>query len=161
MWSPESGKKATCNIALLVLFSFYNHIHSMSWVTHQSISCLTDIIAVWLKLYFLQKMQCCWARLIGRWANSAKHCHPWQQNCSAGLPMAHPYCSSPPTSAQGESPKCQMGAGYEYPSLHLWKVTFHQHDAPILHPYENRALSLTVSHLTTICHILYHGRFKS
>ena len=87
--------------------------------------------------------------------NSAKHCHPWHQNCRAGSPMAHPYCGSPPTSARGESPKCQMGAGDEYPSLHLWKMSSHQHDAPKNTPTWKlfRALSLTVLHLTTVCRI--------
>ncbi len=47
-------------------FGIYRVIF-MSWITRQYIFCLTDIAVARLKLYFLLKMQCCWACLIGRW----------------------------------------------------------------------------------------------
>lgn len=64
-WNAMHQTQSTAACAVKVVMLFWNKVLCM--LSPISLVFLTGVTAVaWLKLYFLQKMQCCWVCLIGR-----------------------------------------------------------------------------------------------
>lgn len=98
-------------------------------------------------LYVSLNQQCCQARLIGRWGTPL---NIFILETKIATPARHGHISTEAVlqlRRRAEAPKCQMGAGDECSSLHLWKMSSHQHDAPKIHPLGNYSdPRRTVSH---------------